>query len=223
MEKMRFKKMRLWASYPFAAVYLYFVYKYGIQANPGLTVIALGLMVRFWAAGYIKKIRKLTTSGPYAFVRNPLYVGNFLMGLGFCLFVKNIYISLIYITIFTFFYVGTMKKEEILLTELFGQDYVDYKKSVPAFFPRITPYKSKDPIRFSLAQAHFNGELIRVLVTGILLCLVYFFYYHFKVRDLDQQDIFYGGALLAVQTGLLTFTIAHRKKFVKQQLQSSEQ
>ncbi|MBU1044242.1 MAG: isoprenylcysteine carboxylmethyltransferase family protein [Candidatus Omnitrophica bacterium] len=217
IKNLRFKKMRLWASYPFAAVYLVFVYKYGIVVNPGLGVIIAGLLIRFWAAGYIKKIRKLTTSGPYAFVRNPLYVGNFLIGLGFCLFVNNIYLSIIYTLLFAFFYLGTMRKEEILLTQLFGNDYIEYKKAVPAFFPRLTPYKSKDPIRFSLAQAHFNGELIRVLVTGGLLCLLYFFYYSFKEKSLDLKDMKYVGLLLIVQVLLLLFTIFHRRKFVKQE------
>ncbi|MFH1062957.1 MAG: isoprenylcysteine carboxylmethyltransferase family protein [Candidatus Omnitrophota bacterium] len=221
MKNLRFKKMRLWASYPFAAVYLVFVYKYGIVVNPGLGVIIAGLFVRFWAAGYIKKIRKLTTSGPYAFVRNPLYVGNFLMGLGFCLFVNNIYLCLIYIILFSFFYLGTMKKEEILLRQLFGNDYVEYKQAVPAFFPRLKPYKSKDPIHFSLAQAHFNGELIRVLVTGVLLCMLYFFYYFFKEKSLNLKDVFFAGTLFIVQVLLLIFTIAHRKKFVKQESQKS--
>lgn len=219
MKKMRFKKMRLWASYPFTAVYLVFVYKDGIVVTPGLGVILAGLLIRFWAAGYIKKIRKLTTSGPYAFVRNPLYVGNFLMGLGFCLFVNNIYLSLAYTLLFAFFYLGTMKKEETLLTQLFGDDYVEYKKAVPAFFPRLSPYKSKDPILFSLAQAHFNGELIRVLVTGALLCALYFFYYYFKEKSLDLKDVLYVGSLLIVQVLLLLVTIVHRRKFVKQESQ----
>jgi len=197
--------MRLWASYPFAAVYLVFVYKYGIAVNPGLGFIISGLLIRFWAAGYIKKIRKLTTSGPYAFVRNPLYVGNFLMGLGFCLFVNKIYLSIGYTLLFAFFYLGTMKKEEILLRQLFGNDYVEYKKAVPAFFPNLKPYKSKDPIRFSLSQAHFNGELIRVLVTGVLLCMLYVFYYAFKEKSLDLKDIRYAGVLLIVQILLLLF------------------
>jgi protein-S-isoprenylcysteine O-methyltransferase Ste14 len=221
MKKMRFKKMRLWASYPFAVVYLYFVYKYGIKVIPGIWVIGAGLLIRFWAAGYIKKIRKLTTSGPYGFVRNPLYVGNFLMGLGFCLFVNNLYLSLIYLGLFTFFYVGTMKKEEVLLTQLFGDDYLEYKKAVPAFFPRLTPYKSKNPIRFSLAQAHFNGELIRILVTGLLLSLLYFFHYYFK-NSLTGKDIIQVGTLFIIQVFLLYFTIAHRKKFIKQQMQDIE-
>jgi Putative protein-S-isoprenylcysteine methyltransferase len=88
-----------------------------------------GLLIRFWAAGYIKKIRVLTTVGPYAYVRNPLYVGNFLMGLGFCLFIDAPYLSLLYSGLFIVFYAGTVKKEESVLTDLFGEDYRAYKKS----------------------------------------------------------------------------------------------
>ncbi len=214
---MRFKKLRLWATYPFAFVYIVFAYKYGIEFMPGVWFILAGLLVRCWAAGYIKKIRVLTTSGPYSFVRNPLYVGNFLMGLGFCLFVRDLMLSLIYVVLFAFFYIGTMKKEEALLTDLFGEDYINYKKNVPAFIPRILPYVSQQPMRYSLKQAHYNGELIRVVVTGVLLCLIYFAVYFLKENTLDKGDLLRAGLLIAVQGIILLVTIQHRKEFVKKQ------
>jgi len=214
---MRFKKLRLWATYPFALVYILFAYKHGIEFMPGVWFVLAGLLVRCWAAGYIKKIRVLTTAGPYSFVRNPLYVGNFLMGLGFCLFVRDLMLSLIYVVLFFFFYIGTMKKEEVLLTDLFGEEYINYKKKVPAFIPSIFPYASKQPMRYSLKQAHYNGEMIRVVVTGILLCLIYFAVYFLKEKTLDTGALLKAGLLIAVQGIILFVTIQHRKAFVKKQ------
>ncbi len=210
---MRFKKLRLWVTYPFAFVYTVFAYKYGIEFMPGVCFVLAGLLVRCWAAGYIKKIRVLTTAGPYSFARNPLYVGNFLMGLGFCLFVRDLMLSLIYVILFFFFYIGTMKKEEALLTDLFGEDYINYKKKVPAFIPRIVPYASKQPTRYSLKQAHYNGELIRVVVTGILLSLIYFAVYFPK----DKDSLLKTGLIIALQSIILLVIIQNRKEFVKKQ------
>ncbi|MCG2712630.1 MAG: isoprenylcysteine carboxylmethyltransferase family protein [Candidatus Omnitrophica bacterium] len=213
---MRFKKLRLWAVYPFAIVYIVSAYKQGLEFIPGIWFVLAGLLTRCWAAGYIKKIRVLTTSGPYSFVRNPLYVGNFLMGLGFCLFVRDVMLILIYIVLFFFFYLGTMKKEEAVLTELFKEEYINYKKRVPAFIPRIFPYIRKQPERYSLKQAHYNGELIRIVVTGILLCLIYFAAY-FKENTWGRGDLLKAGLLIAGQAIVLLVTIQHRKEFVKKQ------
>ncbi|MBU4479596.1 MAG: isoprenylcysteine carboxylmethyltransferase family protein [Candidatus Omnitrophica bacterium] len=216
MKEMRFKKLRLWAAYPFAVLYLVAAYFYGLDFRLGMWLVLAGLCIRFWAAGFIKKIRVLTTAGPYAFVRNPLYVGNFLIGLGFCLAVPAHFLSIIYGVLFFYFYAGTVKKEEILLSDLFGKEYLEYKQAVPAFIPRLTPFRSKWPASaFSLEQAHFNGELIRVLVTGIVLCLLCFFYGFFKEKVIGTHDTMYSAVLLAVHVALLAVTIAHRKKLIK--------
>lgn len=214
---MRFKKLRLWAAYPFAVLYIVFAYKRGIGLMPGVWFVIAGLLVRCWAAGYIKKIRVLTTAGPYAFVRNPLYVGNFLMGLGFCLFVPDLILSLIYVILFSFLYIGTMNKEEALLTDLFKEEYVEYKNKVPAFIPRIIPYTGKQSMRYSLKQAHYNGELIRVIVTAILLTIIYFVVNFFEMGSVDKGELFKAGILIVLQTAVLFVTIENRKKFVKKQ------
>lgn len=214
---MQFKKVRLWAVYPFAAFYIFFAYKYGMELIPGVWLVLGGLLVRCWAAGYIRKIRVLTTSGPYAFVRNPLYVGNFLMGLGFCLFVPYPLLSLFYVILFSFLYIGTMKKEEAVLTELFNTEYIDYKHKVPAFIPRAIPYNSGKSARYSFKQAHYNGELIRVIVTAILLSIIYFAVDFFDKGTFDKTSLLWAGSIIALQAILLFAAIGHRKEFVVKQ------
>ncbi|MEX2466126.1 MAG: isoprenylcysteine carboxylmethyltransferase family protein [Gemmatimonadota bacterium] len=107
----------------------------------GAVVAGLGLLIRGWAAGTIHKESQLTTSGPYAFTRNPLYVGSFFVGLGVTLAGGH----WVWPTLFVVFYVGvyarTMAVESARLTELFGDRYLAYARSVPAFLPRVTPYR----------------------------------------------------------------------------------
>ena len=209
-----FKKLRLWVTYPFAAVYLFWAYTCGIEFKTGIGFIFVGLLVRFWAAGYIKKKRELATGGPYAFVRNPLYLGNFLMGLGFCLFVQEILTTLLYFVLFFIFYWGTIREEEVLLTELFGQKYLDYKKSVPVLFPLSKVYKSGQTDSYSIPQAHRNGEFIRIMVTVLLVFTLY------SARGIIQHTIptelikYYGVGFI-VLAGLLWGIIQHRIQYSK--------
>ncbi|MFH1460324.1 MAG: isoprenylcysteine carboxylmethyltransferase family protein [Candidatus Omnitrophota bacterium] len=223
MEKFRFKKMRLWAAYPLAIVYLFFAYKQGFTENNfrfGIGYILAGVMIRLWAAGYIKKIRQLTTSGPYAFVRNPLYVGNFLIGLGFCFFVRNYILWGAYCVLFFFFYLGTVKKEEALLADLFKAEYIEYKNSVPAFIPRFKKYKEKNPLRYSLTQVVYNGEIIRVLITGILIFILYFGYSFFQGSK-SIRYLGYGFFIVIIQLVLLNWAISYRKKFLQAENKNS--
>ena len=107
----------------------------------GAVVAASGLAIRAWAAGTIHKDSQLTTSGPYAFTRNPLYLGSFLIGVG----VTAAGGHWIWPTVFVVFFIGvysaTMAKEAARLTELYGERYRAYARAVPAFLPRLTPYR----------------------------------------------------------------------------------
>lgn len=120
----------------------------------------LGLLVRGWAAGTIHKERELTTTGPYAFTRNPLYVGSFFLGLGITVAGGH----WIWPALFLAFYVGvygkTMAGERELLTELFGDRYRAYAANVPAVMPRLTPWREPAVVGggFTLAQYVRNRE-----------------------------------------------------------------
>ena len=117
---------------------------------------------------------------------------------------------------FLLFYLGTVKKEEAVLAGLFGKDYLKYKKMVPAFIPRLYPRILKQRSKYSLRQAHYNGELIRILVAGLLICGMYFFEHGLKHKDLNTASAWLLGLLACLYSVLLVMTIAHRKKFIKQ-------
>lgn len=107
----------------------------------GAAVAALGLVIRGWAAGTIHKERELTTSGPYAFTRNPLYLGSFFVGLGVTLAGGHWAWPALFVVFYVGVYSRTMAYEAGRLTELFGERYLAYARSVPAFLPRPTPYR----------------------------------------------------------------------------------
>jgi protein-S-isoprenylcysteine O-methyltransferase Ste14 len=126
----------------------------------GAALAAVGLLIRAWAAGTIHKERELTTTGPYAHTRNPLYVGSFLLGSGISMAGGH----WIWPVLFVAFYVGvygkTMAGEVTLLTELFGDRYEHYMTHVPAVFPRLKPYQSPGAQGggFTFAQYRRNRE-----------------------------------------------------------------
>ena len=105
-------------------------------------VEAPGVIVRGWSAGTIRKGEMLTTSGPYAFMRNPLYAGSFLIGAGLAVAGGSWLWLVLFLGFFVVVYRPTISAEAERLTEQFGQGYVDYAAEVPDFIPRLTPYRA---------------------------------------------------------------------------------
>lgn len=108
----------------------------------GGALAAAGLLVRGWSAGTIHKNEALTTTGPYAFTRNPLYVGSFLIGLGVALAGGHWIWPLVFVLFYGAVYRDTIAHEAARLTELFGDRYREYAANVPGFVPRVTPYRT---------------------------------------------------------------------------------
>jgi protein-S-isoprenylcysteine O-methyltransferase Ste14 len=109
----------------------------------GGAIALLGLAVRAWAAGHIRKNSTLATSGPYAHTRNPLYLGSFLLGLGFTVAAGQPILGLLFIALFLGIYLPVMRVEAATLSRLFGEDYTRYARAVPLFFPRLTRYRDE--------------------------------------------------------------------------------
>ena len=117
-------------------------------------VVALcGLLVRAWSAGHIRKNAQLATSGPYAYTRNPLYFGSFLLGLGFTIaagqprLLGGAWATLVFGGLFAALFLGiylpVMRVEAATMAELFGAEYARYARAVPLFFPRLSPYRDE--------------------------------------------------------------------------------
>jgi protein-S-isoprenylcysteine O-methyltransferase Ste14 len=117
-------------------------------------VALLGLGLRAWSAGHIRKNSALAITGPYAYTRNPLYFGSFLMGLGFTVAAGRTWLWIVFAALFLGIYLPVMRVEARTLVELFGEDYRVYARSVPLFFPRFIPYRVK-----AAETVKFDGAL----------------------------------------------------------------
>lgn len=107
----------------------------------GGAIGAAGLALRAWAAAHLRKGRFLTVFGPYAHVRNPLYLGSFLLGLGVVWAGRQPLFLLPLVGYFAWIYPWHVGREEEELEASFGEAYDRYREAVPAVFPRVVPHR----------------------------------------------------------------------------------
>jgi protein-S-isoprenylcysteine O-methyltransferase Ste14 len=105
----------------------------------GALVMIPGLVLRGLASGHVQKDKQLTTSGPYAYTRNPLYLGSLMMAGGFAIAARSWWIVALMLLFFVAIYVPVIAGEERYLRQTFP-DYEDYASNVPRLLPRFTPY-----------------------------------------------------------------------------------
>lgn len=151
----------------------------------GAAVAVLGLWIRAWASGYLRKNMELTVTGPYAHTRNPLYLGTFIMGGGVALASGAWWFAALYGTCYLLIYVPVMIAEAETLDQLFADEYPDYSRRVPLFLPRVTAYRKPDSSetdgrrRFAWSQYAKHREyraLIGVVFAFLFLLAKYIFF-----------------------------------------------
>jgi len=149
--------------------------EWGQQASllfwTGIGFAILGILIRLWASGHVKKDKSLATTGPYSYVRHPLYVGNHLITLAFCLASGLWWSFAAWAVIAFFFYPGTIAHEDEVLHRLFGKSWEAWRAETRALIPRLTPYNRSERGEWSLAQSWHNGEPIIIAI--LVACLVY--------------------------------------------------
>ena len=121
----------------------------------GGAVAFLGVLVRAWATGHIVKNEELTTSGPYAYTRNPLYLGSFLIALGFAFATHWIAIALV-LAFWIIVYGPTIQREREFLRHRYRATYAEYEANVPAFLPRLSAWAGPSGADRS---SHFSAVL----------------------------------------------------------------
>ncbi|HSB10883.1 MAG TPA: isoprenylcysteine carboxylmethyltransferase family protein [Blastocatellia bacterium] len=109
----------------------------------GAFVAVIGLAIRAWASGHVRKNEELATSGPYAHTRNPLYLGTFLLGVGVAVGGGALWFVALFAVFYLMIYVPVMLAEAETMRSLFPADYEEYGKQVPLFAPRFTPYRAR--------------------------------------------------------------------------------
>ncbi len=159
-------RLRSLTPLPFILVLIYFAHPTFTSTLVGMTLLILGEWLRLWAVGYaggatrsrtVGAARGLVTAGPYAHVRNPLYLGNLLLSLGVCI-IANVYWMIAVLLIGYFVqYTPIITSEEAYLRQSHGSAYEAYYTAVPRFMPRIRRYSHPSSHDFSLSRA-FKSE-----------------------------------------------------------------
>jgi len=132
----------------------------------GCLVAVVGLLLRGWAAGHLRKQKALTTSGPYAYTRNPLYLGNVILATGVAVAADAWPVAAIAAVYLAVFYPQAIWREVEELRERYGEAFRAYAEKVPLFWPRFRP-GLRDGASFSWAVYEENKEYRAVI--GFLL------------------------------------------------------
>lgn len=142
---LRAKQLRLPLGFLLAALYVVVAPRWVTPTSlaTGAAIAFVGLLVRAWASGHIMKNDRLATSGPYAFTRNPLYFGSFLIAVGFAVAAHWLLVLLV-VVFFVLIYAPTMEREKTNIRSRFPEAYPAYERHVPAFVPRPTPWRAPD-------------------------------------------------------------------------------
>src|SRR5712664_1272145 len=155
-----FVRWRVRVGYPLAIAVVYFSRPTPRSILVGALVGVAGLCLRAYAAGYLHKKEVLSVTGPYAYTRNPLYLGSAILALGAGIATRSWISSSILIVYFAVFYSIVMRREAEELHLRHGASFEEYARAVPLFIPRLTAAKlSADSAgSFSFAQYKKNHE-----------------------------------------------------------------
>src|SRR5262252_9398211 len=136
------RRIRVPLGFAFAALYIWLAHPTRISLVLGGLVTVPGIALRAFASGHVKKNEELTTSGPYAYTRNPLYLGSLIMASGFAVAARSVWVLLLMLILFVTIYLPVIRAEESFLRATFS-NFEDYARHVPRLRPRLTAYQNQ--------------------------------------------------------------------------------
>lgn len=181
----QFFKYRSYTPIPFLILMIVFENANTKSLIVGFAIALTGELIRLWGVSWAGSETRTTggvggtyliISGPFAYVRNPLYVGNILMyfGLGVMSYAWFPYLQIVAILFFILQYHLIVKEEEEFLAKKFGEAYKHYFNNVPRFIPRLTPYKvegiEQPPFKLNMGLKSETRTLQAFLTVAILIC-----------------------------------------------------
>jgi protein-S-isoprenylcysteine O-methyltransferase Ste14 len=135
------RRIRVPLGFVFAMLYFWLARPTWRFIMLGTVLIVPGLLIRALASGHVRKNEALATSGPYAYTRNPLYLGSLLIGVGFAIAACSWWIGIALMTMLFAIYLPVIRDEETFLRTKFPE-FDEYMHRVPRLLPRITPYSA---------------------------------------------------------------------------------
>ena len=172
------KRIRVPLGFAFAILYLWLADPTAWSLAAGIAVAALGLMIRAVASGYVRKNERLTTSGPYGHVRNPLYLGSAITAVGFTVAARSGWIALAMVLIFVFIYLPVIRAEETFLRQRFAE-FGEYAQHVPRLWPRWSAFGTfRESFSYELYCKHreYNALLGAALIIAALAVKMLWFH-----------------------------------------------
>jgi hypothetical protein len=148
------RRIRVPTGFLFAAFFLWRARPSVVSLAWSLPLVLPGILLRAYASGYVRKNAELTVTGPYAYTRNPLYLGSVLMAFGFAVASRSWWITVLLALLFAIIYVPTIYSEEQFLRATFPA-FAGYSQRVPRLLPRLTP------ARIAGGEGSFSGALYR--------------------------------------------------------------
>ena len=130
------RRIRVPLGFVFAVLYFWLARPTWRFLAIGAILILPGLVIRALASGHVRKNEALATSGPYAYTRNPLYLGSLLMGVGFAVAARSWWVGVVLVVMFFAIYLPVIRGEEEFLRRTFPE-FEEYAGRVPRMFPRI--------------------------------------------------------------------------------------
>ncbi|MGC2056948.1 MAG: isoprenylcysteine carboxylmethyltransferase family protein [Candidatus Sulfotelmatobacter sp.] len=175
------RRIRVPLGFIFAVLYFWLARPTWRSMALGAILIVPGLLIRALASGHVRKNEALATSGPYAYTRNPLYLGSLLMGVGFAVAARSWWVGIALMVIFLAIYMPVIRDEEAFLRTKFPE-FDEYARRVPRMLPRLTSASSatgESPGGFSLAlylkHREYNALLGAVGMTAALVIRIMLF------------------------------------------------
>ena len=150
-------KLRVPSGFLLVAAFLWLASPSNLSLALGLPLALAGLALRAWAAGHLEKNMQLTTSGPFAYIRNPLYVGTLTVAAGFVLAARRWELALLFGAVFLLVYLPVVELEEQHLHTLFP-DFAAYVARVPKLIPSRGARALPSSKRFRFSQYLHNCE-----------------------------------------------------------------
>ena len=175
-----FFRLRSLTPIPFILVLIFFSQPTPLSIVLGSLLIVLGEWLRVWAVGYaggstrtrtLGAARDLVTTGPYAHVRNPLYLGNLVLSLGVCVVANVFWMIAVLVIGFLIQYTPIIRSEETYLMDVCGERYRAYCTAVPRLIPYPHPYAEPSHHDFSLRRA-LKSEERTLTAIGCVLILI---------------------------------------------------
>ena len=165
------RRVRVPLGFGFAFLYLWLAKPSLKSALAGAGLVIPGLVIRALASGYLQKNEQLATGGPYAYTRNPLYVGSLILSVGFALAARSWWIVAGIVLLFFVIYMPAIRAEEAFLRERFPQ-FDEYAREVPSLFPRVSRFgKRSGSFSWDLYWKHreYNATLGSAAIMAALL------------------------------------------------------